>query len=159
MSDTKQRDSAIRNELTRLAAEHGGVLQPKIVVDAARDDESPLHDSFDWDDSSAAEKYRLAQARNLIRAVVTHETVGKKSVPTRVFVSLTPDRDEDGVGYRLTKSVLSDEAHRQQLLADAVAEMNRFREKYRRLSELAKVFAAMEEVSHQQNESAWQATA
>lgn len=147
MSEQKQRDSAIRNELTRLAAEHGGELQPKAVVDAARSEDSPLHKSFDWDDSEAAEKWRLTQARNLIRAVVTYEKVGNKTVETRVFVSLTPDRKENGDGYRLTSSVMSDDAHRQQLLSDAMGEMQRFKEKYRRLSELAKVFAAMDEVT------------
>jgi hypothetical protein len=147
MSDQKQRESAIRNELTRLAAEHGGELQPKAVVDAARSEDSPLHKSFDWDDSEAAEKWRLTQARNLIRAVVTYETVGNKTVETRVFVSLTPDRKENGDGYRLTSSVMSDEAHRQQLLTDAMGEMQRFKDKYRRLAELAKVFAAMDEVT------------
>lgn len=147
MSDQKQRDSAIRAELTRLAAEHGGELQPKAVVDAARSEDSPLHKSFDWDDSDAAEKWRLTQARNLIRAVVTYEKVGNKTIETRVFVSLTPDRKENGDGYRLTSSVMSNDTHRQQLLTDAMGEMQRFKEKYRRLSELAKVFAAMDEVT------------
>jgi hypothetical protein len=150
MTEEKQRESLIRNELTALAREHGGELQPKVVVDAARPEDSPLHKSFDWDDSHAAEQWRLQQARQLILAVVTYEKVGNKSLPVRVFVSLTTDRHQDGVGYRLSQSVLSDSHHRQQMLADAMAEMNRFREKYRRLTELAKVFAAMEEVSQQE---------
>lgn len=145
MSEIKQRDSAIRNELKRLAATHGGMLQPKTVVESARPDHSPLHDSFDWDDSEAAEKWRLTQARQLIRAVVQYEQVGNKTISTRVFVSLTPDREESG--YRLTNAVMSDDAHRQQLLTDAMADMQRFKEKYRRLAELAKVFSAMDEVS------------
>jgi tRNA A37 N6-isopentenylltransferase MiaA len=147
MTEQKRRESIIRNELTRLAAEHGGELQPKAVVDAARPDTSPLHNSFDWDDSEAAEKWRLQQARQLIRAVVIYEHVGKKSMPVRVFVSLTPDREENGAGYRLANVVLADAAHRQQMLSDALAEMQRFRLKYQRLSELAKVFEAMDEVT------------
>lgn len=149
MTEQKQRESLIRNELTRLAAEHGGELQPKAVVDAARSDESPLHKSFDWDDTEAAEKWRLQQARQLIRAVVIYEKVGRQTVPCRVFVSLTPDREEDGAGYRLAHTVMSDETHRRQMLADAMAEMQRFKEKYRRLSELARVFEAMDGVEQQ----------
>lgn len=146
--EEKRRESAIANELKRLADAHGGNLQPKTVVDSARDDESPLHGSFNWDDTSAAEQWRLQQARQLIRAVVTYEKVGSgKSVPCRVFVSLTPDREEDGGGYRLSNSVMSDVDYRRQMLADAMAEMQRFKEKYRRLSELAKVFAAMDDVT------------
>lgn len=150
MTDEKRRESLIRNELTRLAAAHGGELQPKVVVDAARADDSPLHHSFDWDDSAAAEKWRLQQARQLIRATVTYEKLGNKSIPVRVFVSLTPDREEDGAGYRLLSTVMSDAGHRQQMLTDAMAEMVRFKEKYRQLSELAKVFAAMDEVTQQE---------
>jgi len=146
MTDIKQRDSKIRNELTRLALEHGGELQPRAVVDAARAEDSPLHDSFDWNDTSAAEKFRLAQARSLIRAVVTYEELGNKLIESRVFVSLTSDRDTDGAGYRLTTNVMSDDVQRQQMLTDAMVEMQRFKEKYRRLTELAKVFAAMEDV-------------
>lgn len=145
MSDPKQRESAIRDELKRLAESHGGELKPLVVVNAARDEESPLHQSFNWDDSSAAEHWRLQQARQLIRAVVSYEQVGKKLIACRVFVSLTPDREEEGAGYRLAKTVLGDEEQRRQLLADALAEMLRFREKYRRLTELSKVFAAMDE--------------
>lgn len=147
MAEEKIRESAIGNELKRLAELHGGELQPKVVVDAARNEDSPLHRSFDWNDSEAAEKWRLQQARMLIRAVVTFEQVGKKTVPCRVFVSLTPDREENGAGYRLSTAVLSDTTYREQLLTDALAEMHRFKEKYRRLSELAKVFEAMDAIT------------
>jgi hypothetical protein len=149
MTEEKQRESLIRNELIRLATAHGGQLHPKLVVDAARADDSPLHQSFDWNDTDAAEKWRLQQARNLIRVVVTYEKVGNRSLPVRVFVSLTPDREENGPGYRLASAVMSDAAHRQQLLSDALSEMQHFKEKYARLVELAKVFAAMDEVSQE----------
>lgn len=148
MAEEKVRESAISNELKRLAESHGGELRPQVVVDAARSADSPLHHSFEWNDSEAAENWRLQQARMLIRAVVTFEHVGKKAVPCRVFVSLTPDREENGAGYRLSTSVMSDATHREQLLADALAEMQRFREKYRRLAELAKVFEAMDAIAH-----------
>lgn len=145
----KQRESKIRAELERLARAHGGELHPAVVVSAARDEASPLHDSFDWDDTEAAHSWRLHQARQLIRAVVTYEPVGREHhEPCRVFVSLSTDRTKDGAGYRLALSVLSDEAFRAQLLADAIAEMKTFREKYRRLKELADVFVAMEAAEH-----------
>lgn len=147
MTDIKQRDSAIRNELIRLAEEHEGKLEARTVVDAARAEDSPLHRSFTWDDTKAAEQWRLQQARQLITAVVKYEQVGKRLLPVQVFVSLSPDRQNDGGGYRLAAEVMSDEVHRQQMLADAMADMQRFKEKYRRLSELAKVFAAIDEVA------------
>lgn len=142
----KQRESAIRNELERLARQYGGVLKPEAVVDAARDEQSPLHDSFEWDDSKAAQSHRLWQARQLISVVVRYESVGNGNVAHRVFVSLTPDRKEGGEGYRLATTVLSDAALRAQMLADARADMLRFRGKYKELEELARVFEAMDAV-------------
>lgn len=131
-------------ELTRIAEENGGELKPGAVVAAARDTRSPLHSSFDWNDGEAAHNWRLQQARILIRAVVKYETVGSKVVPCRVFVSLTPDREQEGGGYRLTANVMSNDVMRTQLLADARAEMIRFKERYRTLSELAEVFIAID---------------
>jgi len=60
-----------------VALEHRGRLTAAAVVDSARDPQSPLHRYFEWDDTSAAESWRLEQARSLIRSVrviVTYET-------------------------------------------------------------------------------------
>jgi len=56
-----------------LALERRGRLTPEEVVDEARDPDSPLHRYFEWDDSAAAEAWRLNQARSMIRWV--HATV------------------------------------------------------------------------------------
>jgi len=64
---------SIAHELKSL--ERDGRLLPADVVNAARPTNSPLHPHFDWDDSSAAEKYRLDQARTLIRSVQTEVRV------------------------------------------------------------------------------------
>lgn len=136
-------ESKIRTELERLAKENGGELRPEVVVLAAAEPSSPLHDSFEWNDTEAAEKWRLHQARNLIRAVVTYEQIGGQKVACRVFASLTTDRKEDGAGYRLVATVVSDEEMKEQLFADALAEMQVFQAKYQRLQELAEVFRAM----------------
>jgi len=131
-------------ELKRLADRHGGELRPADVVDAARPKRSPLHACFEWDDTAAAQEWRLHQARNLLRVVVAYEPAdSKEATHCRVFVSLTPDR-ESGAGYRLTRAVLTDPRMRHQLLADARAEMKCFVAKYRLLDELATVFAAMD---------------
>ena len=137
---------AIVKELKRIAKAHGGVLRPLVVVDAARPKRSILHGQFNWDDTSAAEQYRLWQARMLMRVSVSYVLDGAgNKYPCRVFVSLTPDREDD-TGYRVTTTVLSDPDQRRQLLDDAKTEMRHFAAKYRHLVELAAVFAAMDEV-------------
>ena len=57
--------------------ERAGKLTAHAVVDAARDAKSPLHGYFEWDDSKAAEQYRLDQARVLIRTVQVRITIGQ----------------------------------------------------------------------------------
>jgi len=56
-----------------------GQVTPDDVVSAARDEENPLHNVFDWDDASAANKQRLHIARLLIGSIVVtykhHESV------------------------------------------------------------------------------------
>ena len=48
-----------------------GVFTSKQVLELARPKNSPIHQYFDWDDSHAAELYRLEQARQLIQCVVS----------------------------------------------------------------------------------------
>lgn len=65
-----------------------GLLTPTIVLDRARDPEHPLHRRFDWDDSEAAEKWRVHQAGQLIRSVkVNIERSPTDVVQVRAFVA------------------------------------------------------------------------
>jgi hypothetical protein len=137
----------IVSELRRLASEHGGVLKPEVVVDAARDADSPLHSQFEWDDDKAAHAHRLWQARILIGRVVVSYDAPSGKVEHQVFVSLSPDRAK-GEGYRVMAEAMADEDMRAQLLADAKAEMLSFRHKYARLTELGAVFDAMLTAEH-----------
>lgn len=59
---------SLRDQL-RAIYDQDGRLTPESVVDRARDQRSPLHDRFEWDDSVAGEKYRRQQASELIRSV------------------------------------------------------------------------------------------
>jgi hypothetical protein len=129
--------------LKKLASENDGLLMPEDVVDAARPLSSPLHSRFEWDNGKAAEAYRIWQARQLLRVCI--ETIPQSDNPVEVFVSLSSDRKEGG--YRIQTQVLSDAQMRNQLLADAMAELALFREKYSRLKELASVFKAIRKVS------------
>jgi hypothetical protein len=121
----------------------GGSLTADSVVSAARDKGSPLHDCFTWDNGKAAEKWRLHEARNLIRVYSARELEKDEPDADNVFVSLRADRGSHG-GYRTLSKVLSDDELREQLLADAFDDMRYFKMKYKKLSELQSVFAAMD---------------
>ena len=130
---------AIISELRSIAAKKDGLLKPEDVVEAARPANSPLHTRFTWDDSAAAHQFRLEQARKLIRTTIQYIEVDGKDQSFRIFCSLTPDRENEGGGYRETTAILSNRRYRDQLLSDACAEMERFEAKYARLQELAGV--------------------
>lgn len=52
-----------------LSLEAGGTLTPDAVLAAAKAKSSPLHDLFTWDTNEAAMKWRLEEARTIIRSV------------------------------------------------------------------------------------------
>jgi hypothetical protein len=132
----------IKAELDRIAAASGGTLTPAAVVDAARGESNPLHHRFCWDDTRAAELYRLEQARHLIRVCVQFTKPNEPAAP--VWVSLEPDRGE--TGYRKLVDVIADKDMRDQLLEQAKADMRRFCVKYEMLKAVRPVIAAMRRV-------------
>lgn len=153
--------TTISDELIIIQSANDGLLDPVKVVDYARNPDTLLHKKFQWDDSIAAEKYRIWQARVIIRLeliVVKEDVSGKVHILTdvseqngklvRAFISLEDDRQSDDVrGYRSLTDVLSQENLRSQMLEQAKNDMNIFRRKYSLLSELAKVFEAMDEIT------------
>ena len=42
--------------LARIQKGHNGLIEPEMVVEAARDETSPLHPHFQWDDAAASVK-------------------------------------------------------------------------------------------------------
>jgi hypothetical protein len=138
-----KRQDEIKESLDAIAAANGKVLRPADVVEDARDEESPLHREFIWDDTAAAIAHRLWQARELILSVYVTIVAGDPATLTRAYVSLRADRRERGGGYRAIVDVLSDSGRRTALLAEAKHDMAHFVRKYKTFSELAPVVKAM----------------
>lgn len=131
--------TTVDQELQAIEKDHGGILRPADVVEWARThQDSALHSKFEWDDAKAAHGFRLWQAREIIRVVVTVEQ--SDTEPVRAYVSLGTDREQPGGGYRKLFAVLRDPKRRQELLAQALEELQAFETKYNRLRELAAVF-------------------
>ena len=119
-----------------------GTLTPDAVVASAESAKSPLHQYFDWNDSEAAKKYRLHQARQLIssvRVTIIDETPLK--TPLQAFVHFADTREQN---YQNLASVLSDDAKRRRLLEQGVRDLNAWRRRYQELSEFAQVFVEVD---------------
>lgn len=132
-----------------------GLLRPENVVAWARQHhESQLFQHLNWDDTDAAEKYRVDQVRQLIRVVIVQSEVVDRKV--RAFVSTPADRSHGG-GYRPVDDALR--RARQDLVNDALKSLVRMRNRFTHLPELASVFDAVDKAvkdyaeSHSQREA------
>jgi hypothetical protein len=63
-----------------------GLLHIERVVEVAADPESPLHNHFEWNDGDAAHRYRLNQARTLIRAQKIPVRIGPAVIRSVAYV-------------------------------------------------------------------------
>lgn len=61
-------NTTLRDELQAIY-NRVGRLTPALVVEVARDPHHPLHQRFNWDDTTAADSWRQHQAHELIRSV------------------------------------------------------------------------------------------
>ena len=118
----------------------GDEVKPEQVLDKARDEDSELHKCFDWNDSTAAEKYRLFQAKQVINhlIVIQRNDEEKESQPVQFRVMLKNERTKES-GYKQTIVMVRDEDEYRKLLEQAYAELHSFKQKYSCLSELANI--------------------
>jgi len=129
--------------LKAIAARNNGLLRPADVVEEARDENSPLHSAFCWDDSEAARLFRLDQAQRLIRKfkVVVEESKGKV-VEVPVFIGVSSDRTstKDENPYRLATDVAKDK----NLLAvaenDALEQLKALKNRYNYLKKFQQLW-------------------
>ena len=80
--------------LATLAHRNDGDLTPAQIVEDARPPESLLHPCFEWDDTKAADSYRLSQAGYLVRAIVTPYGEDEEEDVVRAFVSIQSEQGE-----------------------------------------------------------------
>ena len=147
MTTTTKKQASPQDEIKRLAKIHG-YITPEIVLSAAKPKSSPLHSRFCWDDTTAANEYRILQAKELIRRIqVTYDITPNRSVSIRAFhnVSEMNDDDEETRFYVDVESALG--SYRDQLLAQCARDMAAFKEKYRALTEVSRVIDAMEKTN------------
>lgn len=136
----------IEKELRALHS-RDGVLTCEAVLEAARPKNSPLHDYFTWEDSRAAERYRLIEAGRLIATVKIEYTPKKAAqvVYTPAFIP-TGTSSEGRRQYYPVEEVTKNDFLREKALADARNEMENTRARYSHLVDLlelsSEVFAA-----------------
>jgi hypothetical protein len=129
-------------ELERIERKYG-VVTPGKLLEESRTAGAVLHGLFQWDDTRAAEEYRLIQAQRIISNIVVVKLLDQApQEPVRAFVNILSKERERG--YVSIVKVLSDAEQTRYMLETALKEFLALRDKYRALSELAELFAVID---------------
>ncbi len=119
------------------------------LLDSARPEDSVIHSLYEWDDSAAAEKYRLEQSRkiigNLVRVTVVESSKPEEKKIVRAFVNVSEQKGVEKAIYIDTETALSQEKTRAIVLRNALSELIAFKKKYKNFHELASVFEAIDD--------------
>jgi hypothetical protein len=135
----------VGNHIEMLRAQSKGELTPQDVLDDAKHSNSPLHSFFEWDDSAAAQHFRLNQARGLIRAVVaiyTHDD--KPATRVKAYVHIP---EPGAPHYRSAEQAMSQQKTRDLVLMRAWREFQQWRKRYEELDEFAEIFRKADAVA------------
>ena len=133
-------------EIEKLASKNGGNLDTEQIVESSRDKKSPLHDYFEWNDSTAGELYRRTQARHLVNRieVVIYEDGHETSMPIMINLKIIEEVGEkksEKRTYFQTDIVMKNEVLFNQLLNEAEAELIGLKTKYKNYKELHAIFS------------------
>ena len=132
--------------LAELSKEKKNQLTAQDVVNDARNTKSPIHDYFEWDDSMAAEKYRLEQARCLIRSIDIVVTYQGEEKPVRAIVCVEYSGRE---AYVPIQVVAKNADLRQQIIEKALSEIISWQGRYETYKELGLIFGAIKQTQQE----------
>lgn len=107
------------------------MLTPQVVVEEARDVSHPWHPEFTWDNTVAAERYRLDQARSLIARVRITVIQGRVRIASIAYVHMPGSKQQ---GYIPVIALRDDAAQARDAI---VIELQRVQSSLRRCLSLA----------------------
>jgi hypothetical protein len=119
-------------------------LTAEELLDDAHDEAAPYHDFFNWDDTQAANEYRLYQARNLMRTIVKVQIITKDEEPREIRALLCVDISGEK-RYVPNEIVFGDKALASQVIEEALKEVDSWAERYRSYRELSNITSAIDE--------------
>ena len=133
-SPFKQKDAQkVGEELEKIKSKEN--LTPVSVVERAKNKKSILHKLFEWDDSEAAEQYRLQQARKIVSHVVEVVVIRGNEVEEKAYFNVVA-KDEGNVYVSLTEAIKVP-SYKRQLLKEMETHMEN-------LLRLIKLFSSMQ---------------
>ena len=138
-----------------------GEVTSKAFLEESRPEGSATHSMFEWDDSVAAELYRLRQAAQIInqlevQVVCEESPVEEQRVEIVPAYVNTEPKTSPMVSARFQNvyAAMEDEESRRIVLANAMRELKAFKRKYATISTFAKLFAVIEDLDKELKENA-----
>jgi hypothetical protein len=149
-TQVRAKPEVVYGELERVREMGDGDISLQLLVDESKPKDSVLHGEFEWRNVHAANKYRLEQGRYLVKSL----EIEREDVPaTRVYesvrvVEIAEPEAKPKVRhvFRTTEDIMADPDTRDELLGKAIRDALAYKKRYHGLQELAKVFAAFDEV-------------
>ena len=117
-------------------------LTASTLLEANKPETAPLHNEYEWDNETAANEWRLHQSRHFINSIVTivvSDTQEEQQV--RAFHIAT-----ETSRYEPLTAIIKEKDKYEQLLANAMAELEAFTRKYNTLKELKPIIESIEKV-------------
>lgn len=128
--------------LLEIREANDGILTAQAVVDAARPDDHPLHQHFEWDAEKGAEKYRVQQARQLIRIVKLVYVDKRGDVQKmRVFHSVPDPESMSGRSYVPLSEIERSDVMSAQLLRAMEIDWRNLHRRYKQFAEFRAMVA------------------
>ncbi len=149
----------VGNVLERLKDENEeGTVNAEMLLEYSRPEQSETHALFEWRDHEAAEKWRLYQAGRIINqldvevvtmpdegpnVVTPHVESNFATIKTNAFVNIQSKGCAKKGVYTDVTTAFRDERMRQRVLQNALWELESFKRKYERYTELAEVMESI----------------
>ena len=124
----------------------------KQIVDMARDENSEMHELFEWNDDVAAEKYREEQAGWILRHLKVTFIKGdsaeeKTEISTKIPVRMFYGNPVEKSGFASIVKIMGNSDMYNALLERARMELRAFRNKYAMLKELETIFEMIDNLN------------
>ena len=105
-----------KTELEKLEQKYGMLTAQDVIREAANEN-NPLHNWFDWNDSEASEKWRMHQARMLIATVRVKVMFEGNLKSYKKYLNVTiKDNGNSSRGYLNTIKIINDPTLKNQVL-------------------------------------------
>jgi hypothetical protein len=142
---TKKINQKLINEIIEVKDKYG--LTAENLLRKAQDSSSELHKHFEWDNSTAAHRFRLIQAAYIINSVSVK--VEGKDTPAFEYVTINRARE-----FKDNVEIMSNETLRKQILDRAITYANSWKETYERYNygELKPIISSINRVKKEVDE-------